>query len=68
MLPKEFYEDLKNKRPINSWYYLFKLIEWNHKFDWPKAEIVKSIGQAGDLTAETLRLIKQFDLFEAEFS
>ena len=43
-LPEEFWLDIKEKRSVNTRYYLMKFSEWNSKYDWPKAEITKSIG------------------------
>lgn len=44
------------------------ILEWSHTFQSPKAQIKKSIGLAGDVGAETLRIITQFNLFQSTFS
>lgn len=67
-LPKEFFEDYQSRGKVNIRYYLMSLIEWSHTFQSPKAQVKKSIGLAGDVSAETLRIITQFNLFESTFS
>lgn len=66
-LPHEFWDDLLNAHDPCKRYYLCKLTEWKNYSNKPKAKIISSLGNAGDIDAETMRILKQYDLFELEY-
>ena len=67
-LPKEVQQSMQKEGDTPSKYYLFNLTSWKYNEERPTGEVVSTLGNAGDIAAETLRIIKQYDLFEEEFS
>ena len=62
-IPDEFLKDLKQKKNLGNRYYLAKISHW-HKNDLrPTCQILSSIGEAGDLEAESMRLLRTFDIY-----
>jgi hypothetical protein len=53
---------MADKRNVKDRYYLIKIKEWNLKDLRPVCEIVSCIGEAGNLEAESLRLLKMHDI------
>lgn len=67
MVPQEFLLDLQNKKKPNQRYYLMKFLEWeSHQFR-PLCTIIRHIGEAGNLEAESLRLLKMHDICSEEY-
>mmetsp|Transcript_5408 Transcript_5408/g.4080 ORF Transcript_5408/g.4080 Transcript_5408/m.4080 type:complete len:255 (-) Transcript_5408:114-878(-) len=66
-LPEEFHRDLAlNRKPQNR-YYLGKVLEWREEEKRPRCEVVRSIGEAGNLEAESLRILKSLDIHSEEY-
>ena len=66
-VPDEFLKDLKQKKNLANRYYLAKISEW-HKNDLrPTCQILSSIGEAGDLEAESMRLLRTFDIYTDQY-
>ena len=66
-IPKELIEDIKNKKKMNHRYYIVKMSEWKASFSRPACNVLSSIGEAGNLDAESLRLLKMHDIFSDEY-
>lgn len=66
-LPEEFWEDiLKGDDPCKR-YYLCQYVSWKPWSFNPYAVMKSTLGSAGDIGAETMRILKQYDLFEQEY-
>ena len=66
-IPDEFLKDLRQKKNLANRYYLAKISEW-HKNDLrPTCQILSSIGEAGDLEAESMRLLRTFDIYTDQY-
>jgi len=65
--PFEYLEDIKNKKNPNQRYYMAKFVAWNAHKVTPLCEIVSCIGEAGNLEAETIRILKSFDIVADEY-
>jgi len=61
-IPEEFTEDVKEKKNSQNRYYLCKIVEWNQNDLRPTCRIISSIGEAGNLKAESTRLLRTFDI------
>jgi exoribonuclease R len=61
-VPDEYYQDLKEDRPINQRYYIAKFLEWTDCQRRPVVKITESIGEAGNLHAESMRLLRTHDI------
>ena len=60
-------DDLKNdKRPQNR-YYIAKFESWNVGFIRPVCRIISNVGEAGNLEAESLRILKSHDVWCDEY-
>ena len=66
-LPEEFWIDVLNGVDPCKRYFLWKYISWKPWMANPSAVMIKTLGSAGDIEAETLRILKQYDLFELEY-
>ena len=57
-IPDEFMKDIaEGKKPENR-YYLVKMENWSASFIKPMCKVLSSIGEAGNLEAESLRILK----------
>ena len=61
-IPKELISDIIEGKNIQTKYYIAKIVRWENKDKWPKCLIQKSIGEAGNLEIESLRLLKTHDI------
>lgn len=66
-LPEDFWKDLIDANDPCKRYYLCKLKNWMPWNQKPNTIIKSSLGNAGDINAETMRILKQYDLFELEY-
>jgi exoribonuclease R len=66
-VPKELIEDLKAKKKPNHRYYIVKMKSWNSHSIRPACNVLSSIGEAGNLDAESLRLLKSHDIWSDEY-
>lgn len=57
-IPDEFMEDVKNNKKPQHRYYIAKIENWNAGFMRPLCKMISSIGEAGNLDAESLRILK----------
>ena len=62
-IPDEFLKDLKQKRNLGNRYYLAKISHWHRNDLRPTCQILSSIGEAGHLEAESMRLLRTFDIY-----
>lgn len=60
--PAEYHSDIKEGRNIKHRYYVFKFSEWTKNYKKPLCEITESIGEAGNLEAESMRLLRMHDI------
>ena len=60
--PDEFTSDIKNGKNPKNRYFLIKIKEWNPKDQRPICEILSCLGEAGNLEAESLRLLHTYDI------
>ena len=66
-IPDEFMKDIaEGKKPENR-YYLVKMENWSASFIKPMCKVLSSIGEAGNLEAESLRILKQHDIWSDEY-
>lgn len=61
-IPKELLEDMQNHKSISQRYYVAKIGEWSAFEGRPPCTIKKSIGEAGNLEAETYRILSSLNL------
>ena len=66
-LPEEFVNDLRDKKNPQHRYYLGHIECWNEGFNRPLFRIESSIGEAGNLDAESLRILKTYDICTDEY-
>jgi exoribonuclease R len=60
--PAEYHSDIKEGRNIKHRYYVFKFSEWTKNYKKPLCVITESIGEAGNLEAESMRLLRMHDI------
>jgi exoribonuclease R len=72
LAPADLINDLKASKNFMERYYSCKIKEWNKNDLRPTCDVISSIGEAGDLRSETIRLLHQFDIhtdgYEAELA
>lgn len=61
-IPDEYYKDIEEGRKIQHRYYVFKFSEWAKQYKKPLCKITESIGEAGNLEAESMRLLRMHDI------
>jgi len=66
-IPPELIEDLKNQRKPQNRYYIAKFESWNVGFIRPVCRIISNVGEAGNLEAESLRILKTHDVWCDEY-
>lgn len=66
-IPDEFMEDARNKKKPQHRYYIAKIENWSAGYMRPICRIISSIGEAGNLDAESLRILKQHDIWSDEY-
>ena len=65
--PEELIKDLENGKKPSQRYYLLKYQSWEtHQFR-PQGTILRQIGEAGNLDAESLRILKMHDICSEEY-
>ena len=66
-VPQELIDDVQaGKKPQNR-YYIAKFESWNVGFIRPICQIIHHIGEAGNLQAESLRILKMHDIWSDEY-
>jgi hypothetical protein len=60
-------DDLKNGKNPSSRYYIGKIQCWKSGFTRPLFKVTSSIGEAGNLDAESLRILKTYDVWTDEY-
>jgi len=53
---------VKDNKSVKNRYYMIKGTEWNVKDRRPVCKVIECIGEAGNLAAESLRLLKMHDV------
>lgn len=53
---------MKDNKSVKNRYYMIKGTEWNVKDRRPVCKVIECIGEAGNLAAESLRLLKMHDV------
>lgn len=66
-IPPEFINDVTNNRKPENRYYLVKMEQWSAGFIRPMCKVLQCIGEAGNLEAESLRILKQHDIWSDEY-
>lgn len=66
-IPTELVEDLKAKKKPNHRYYIVKIQAWKANSIRPACNVISSIGEAGNLDAESLRILKSHDIWSDEY-
>ena len=61
-IPPEVEEDREAEKKIGHRYYIVKFKEWKWSQRRPVCEVVESIGEAGNLDAESMRLLRTYDI------
>lgn len=62
-LPEEFVEDIKNNKNPQNRYYIANIKQWKQGTARPICSIKSSIGEAGNIEAESMRLLKMHDIY-----
>jgi hypothetical protein len=60
-------QDVENGKKPQNRYYIAKFDSWNVGFIRPLCKIVDHIGEAGNLQAESLRILKMHDVYSDEY-
>jgi VacB/RNase II family 3'-5' exoribonuclease len=60
--PEEYKQDLDAGRKIGHRYYVAKFLEWTETQRRAQVKITESIGEAGNLEAESMRLLRTHDI------
>ena len=66
-IPEEFVKDIEEKKKPSQRYYIAKFECWKANSMRPLCTITQSIGEAGNLEAESLRILKTFDIWSDEY-
>lgn len=66
-IPPELISDIQQGKKPKDRYYLAKFESWNVGFIRPMCKITDNIGEAGDLKAESLRILKMHDIWSDEY-
>lgn len=66
-VPKEYLEDIKNGKKPSQRYYIAKYLKWDTTDLRPSCQIIRSIGEAGNLEAESLRILKSLDIYSEDY-
>jgi exoribonuclease R len=66
-IPPEYHQDVADERNIKHRYYVAKFKEWSPFHRKPLCEITESIGEAGNLEAESMRLLRMHDICTEAF-
>lgn len=61
-VPPEVEEDKKAEKKVGHRYYIAKFTEWTAYRGKPTCKISESIGEAGNLDAESMRLLRTYDI------
>ena len=61
-VPPEVEEDKKAEKKVGHRYYIAKFTEWTAFRGKPTCKITESIGEAGNLDAESMRLLRTYDI------
>lgn len=60
-------DDLKNDKKPQNRYYIAKFESWDAGFIRPVCRIISNVGEAGNLEAESLRILKSHDVWCDEY-
>lgn len=66
-IPQELIDDIRNNKKPQNRYYIAKFESWNVGFIRPTCRILSQIGEAGNLEAESLRILKTHDVWCDEY-
>ena len=66
-VPPELINDIKSKRKPAERYYIAKFVSWDVGHIRPLCKIVEHIGEAGNLEAESLRILKSNDVWSDSY-
>ena len=66
-LPEDYVRDIQEGKNPQHRYYIGKIECWNEGFNRPLFRIDQSIGEAGNLGAESLRILKTYDICTDEY-
>ena len=66
-LPQEFINDVRAGENPTKRYYVMRYKPWKNVIPMPVCDMKSSLGLAGDIHSETLRLLSQFDIPQEEF-
>ncbi len=66
-IPDELLDDIQSKKNYKQRYYLAKVTHWNRDSIRPHCQVIKSIGEAGNLEAESIRILKTYDVHSDEY-
>jgi len=61
-IPQEYYEDMNAEKKPSQRYYIAKINGWSALQKRPECTVTESIGEAGNLDAESMRLLKTYDI------
>lgn len=66
-IPSELLEDIKLKKKMSQRYYIVKMSAWKAHTTRPLCNVLSSIGEAGNLDAESLRILKTHEIWSDEY-
>lgn len=66
-VPDELLFDVSEGKKAHNRYYLAKIKSWKVNQTRPACEIIRSIGEAGNLDAESLRILKSHDIWSEDY-
>ena len=61
-VPDEYHQDIENGKKPSQRYYIVKIKGWRETENQPDCEIIESIGEAGNLNAESMRILITYDI------
>ena len=66
-VPREYREDIEAGRNPSHRYYVVRIKEWTQYQKKPVCEVLESIGEAGNLEAESMRLLRMYDICDESY-
>jgi len=67
-IPKEVQEEIKADKGVSQKYYIGKYKEWTRYQKKPIFEVISCIGEAGNIDAESMRILKTHEICTEAYS
>jgi DIS3-like exonuclease 2 len=66
--PAFLIEDMKKGESPDKKYYEIQFLKWSSTYNKPECKIVKCLGEAGNIDAESARILKEFEVTVDDYS